>query len=524
MAHAVNAAADTTPSVARAGATWWPVFAVLAVLWLLLVRQLRFEWTINPQYNYGFIVPLLAAYLFLERWKYRPPAGSAGPRSIVAALLTLCVLMLFPLRLIQESAPDWRLVGWALGGACVVITLGALWRAGGFPWVRHFAFPVAFFLIAVPWPVPFEQALVQWLMRSVTGICVEALSWVEIPAVQKGNVIEIATGRVGVEEACSGVRSLQTTLMISLFMGELLRFGFLRRAILLLGGLGVAYVCNASRAFFLVWVSAKEGTGAVAKWHDSVGMAVLAGSLAGVGILCLVLNLLRKREGGDALDPEFLQPAPPPARSVLMGFAVWLVFIEGATEVWYRVHESRTPSVAAWKLDWPAAQPGFRDLPFSEITRSILRYSEARAGAWSDAQGRPWTMFFIRWEPGRTSSQLARSHGPEICLAAGGWAMKEDHGLRPMRIQGIDLPMRAYTFQVRGQTAHVFYCLWEQRADSDAAQSVAIDLTVGKRLADVRKGVRNSGQQAIELAVMGYESPADAEAAVKGFLERSIQP
>ena len=35
-------------------------------------------------------------------------------------------------------------------------------------------------------------------MRSVTRICVEALSWAEIPAVQKGNVIEISTGKVGV--------------------------------------------------------------------------------------------------------------------------------------------------------------------------------------------------------------------------------------------------------------------------------------------------------------------------------------
>ena len=44
---------------------------------------------------------------------------------------------------------------------------------------------------------------------------------------------------------------------------------------LLVGGIGVAYLCNAARTFFLVWISAKSSTDAVAKWHDSVGMAVL---------------------------------------------------------------------------------------------------------------------------------------------------------------------------------------------------------------------------------------------------------
>ena len=55
-------------------APWWPVFAVLGALWFFAVRQLRFDWTINPQYTYGWTVPFLSAYLFAERWKRRPPA------------------------------------------------------------------------------------------------------------------------------------------------------------------------------------------------------------------------------------------------------------------------------------------------------------------------------------------------------------------------------------------------------------------------------------------------------------------
>ncbi len=432
-------------------------------------------------------------------------------------------MILLPVRLIQESAPDWRLLGWAMGGICVAISLAAVYFAGGIAWLRHFAFPIAFFLIAVPWPVPLEQTLVQWLMRSVTQICVEALSWASIPAIQSGNVIQIATGKVGVEEACSGVRSLQTTLMIALFMGELLRFGIVRRIILLVGGLGVAFICNASRAFFLVWVSAKSGTDAVAKWHDNVGMAVLLASLVGVGILCALLNFKRSEKEEPSLDPGLLHPSAPPKRGILIALAVWFVVIEISTEAWYRMAEARSPKANAWNVSWPTGQKAFREIEIGEATRNILKYTDARSAVWADEQGLNWAMVLLRWAPGRTSVQLARAHGPEVCLPSAGAVMTEDLGLRPMRIKGIDLPMRSYIFRTRNGLIYVFYCLWEQRPDTDGPQSTFVDMTMARRLDAVRKGVRNAGQQAIEVVVSNVPGPEQAEVAVKQFLENTIQ-
>ncbi len=502
---------------------WWPVFAVLGALWLFAVRQLRYDWTINPQYTYGWTVPFLSAYLFAERWKRRPPAQAPQSRLGLGLAVLTFALLLLPVRLVQESAPDWRLIGWALGGLCVAISMSAVYFAGGRAWVRHFIFPIAFFLVAVPWPVPVEQSLIQWLMRSVTQICVEALSWVGIPAIQKGNVIQISTGMVGVEEACSGVRSLQTTLMIALFMGELLRFRVLRRVVLLAGGLGVAFVCNASRAFFLVWVSARNGSDAVAKWHDNVGMVVLLGSLIGVGILCVILNPKRVETEDRSVDPGLLRPSVPPRKSILIALAAWFVVVEIGTEVWYRSAEAHAPKVNAWNVRWPAEQKGFRDVAFSDVTRNILRYTDARSAVWTDADGLRWAMVLLRWAPGRTSVQLARSHGPEVCLPSSGAVMTADLGLRPMEIMGVKLPTHAYTFRARDQVLYVFYCLWEQRPDTGGLQSTAEDLTVAHRLDDVRKGVRNAGQQAIEVAVSDVASPEQAEAAVKRFLEKTIQ-
>ena len=102
--------------------------------------------------------------------------------------------------------------------------------------------------------------------------------------------------------------------------------------------------------------------------------------------------------------------------------------------------------------------------------------------------------------------------------------MTADLGLRPMRINGVDLPIHAYTFRAGEQVLHVFYCLWEQRPDAGRLQSTAEELNISSRLEAVRKGVRNAGQQAIEVVVSDIVRPEQAEAEVRRFLEKSIQP
>jgi len=101
--------------------------------------------------------------------------------------------------------------------------------------------------------------------------------------------------------------------------------------------------------------------------------------------------------------------------------------------------------------------------------------------------------------------------------------MTADLGLRPMRINGVEIPVHAYTFRAREQTLQVFFALWEQRSESLGPQGAAEELNVTRRIEAVRRGVRNSGQQTIEIAIFGVVDPAEAEIAVRRFLEKTIQ-
>jgi hypothetical protein len=65
-------------------------------------------------------------------------------------MFAMLALTFLPSCLFLEVIPSWRFAGWAFAGAVVGITFCALYLIGGRSWVHHFAFPLLFFLIAVP--------------------------------------------------------------------------------------------------------------------------------------------------------------------------------------------------------------------------------------------------------------------------------------------------------------------------------------------------------------------------------------
>jgi exosortase len=104
----------------------------------------------------------------------------------------------------------------SLGTLCFIRT--TLLQQWGPQTLRHFRFPILFALIAVPIPGVLWNPIVFGLKGLVTFVNVELLNLWGIPAQQQGSVIQLPNCRVGVDEACSGIRSLQSSLMMALFI------------------------------------------------------------------------------------------------------------------------------------------------------------------------------------------------------------------------------------------------------------------------------------------------------------------
>jgi hypothetical protein len=238
------------------------------------------------------------------------------------------------------------------------------------------------------------------------------------------------------------------------------------------------------------------------------------------------------------------------------------LFVEIGIAAWYRLHETNLVSAIRWTVQWPEQAPNFRKLHIDPEIRSVLRFDDAQSAAWmlmpppaSESSEPAKTsgtqlnrlpshavacyLYVFRWNPGRNSALLANLHRPDVCLPAGGWTQIADNGVRIYQVgDGFELPFRHFEFQ-RGfggsspQTAHTFFCLWEDRAsapsatgqDENPATSASMtgsrsEWTRAERLRTVLEGRRHLGQQVIEAIFVSNESfsSADAESRLRDLV------
>jgi exosortase len=510
----------STPKALSRRTISWSAVGIIALVWLELISRLRFEWSINPQYGYGWTVPFLTAFVFARRWERAPPPAQPKSKLIPSIAIIAGAFLLIPVRLIQEANPDWRLMSWSMTLAVVSITGGTLYFAGGKPWLRHFAFPILFFLVAVPWPTQLEQFVIQGLMRVDTAINVELLNTINVPAVQMGNVIEIGNGFVGIDEACTGVRSLQATLMVSLFLGELYDFSTGRRFLLVVVGAIVAFICNLTRTFLLVLVGAQHGSDTINKWHDPAGLSIL--------FICLLILwglsiFLRKKP---PISAAVSSPAAAPCRISrgLLGWVIMATLIaEAGTHIWYRLHESPASRMPAWAVEWPSHARDFKSIPVAQQAQELLRYNEGGGGAWRSNDGHQFGMYFFRWLPGRTAALFIKNHRPDICLPASGMKQIGNEERKLITVKGVPLPIRSYVFDNHGIPLHVYYCYWNGTVPHVATINDE-NWTASGRLRAVRDGKREVGAQMLEIVAWGYDQAQLAEEAIRNQLENIIRP
>jgi exosortase len=522
----------------------WLLLAPLVFMWALLIRDLSLVWNNNPQYTFGWSVPFLCAYLIwkaLERdsASAEVPAAAAdtGLRSARLPLTTgaLLAFLWLPIRLVQEANPGWSLGSWAQALVVIGLTLlvlQGLLRRGQNSASSGFAplvFPICFFLVAVPWPYTLENPMIQWLTRLNTALTVEVLAGIGIPAMPSGNLIELSTGTVGINQACSGIRSLQAVLMVSLFLGELYQLRALRRIVCVLAGFGVAMFCNLCRMLLLCWVAAKQGTHAIDGWHDPAGVTILIVCFFGVW-LC-ASRLTRDRPQG---IPDHKQTNPPRTvlpqliqglgrcRPILVALTLWLLFVELAVFGWYSHIESNQPAQLEWNISWPVEAAGFSEMPVPDETAEMLCYDQGNQARWVNPDGTRWQLSFFRWAPGKAAGYLAKSHNPLICMPAAGYKTALISPLHFAEIGSLKVPFRVYGFDQPHGRVYVLYLRWEDKART---QSFASDsLSRFNRLQSVWNGRGNGGQQVLSLATWNAATPEQAREKLVRELEKLVQP
>jgi exosortase len=522
--------------------------SLLALLWLLLFARIHTEWIVNDLYAYGWFVPVLALYLFYERWRDRPAPAAAPPPGWWLVVPVLALLAYLPLRIVNEANPDWVKVNVFLTALAAGFSFCALFAMGRLRWTWHFAFPILFVFTALPWPVQVEENIVQTLTRWNTLVSADTLTLCGIPAINRGNLIQIGETWVNVAEACSGIRSLQTSFMMSLFLGEFYRLGIFLRILLVGSSFVVAFALNIGRTTTLTYLAGTQGHEVMDKWHDHIGTAVMILCLAGLWFLALGFDKLRGKLAAldaaedartadekartapaappvSAAEPRALPdaPIPFPTGLVVFGF-VALATAEISTEAWYRHHESQLPPPNEWAIEWPTDATDFKMGEFPERTRAILKYSEGETASWTTPEGYSFQMYYVRWYPGRVSKFLSGAHHPTVCLPATGLNLKSETGPFNAHTAALDVPFSTYIFDAAGRTVYVYHAIMEDIPVSSQETLGYRFVKTEERIDSVLRGQRNLGQRVIGISLTGPYARDEAEKIVQKNLSQLLRP
>jgi exosortase/archaeosortase family protein len=275
-------------------------------------------WRIKEDYSFGWLVPLFVIFVVYDRWPRITAAladcaaaGSpraAGPgkwalRLAFGGLLTFGVLMFLLGAFYRAGAGTSQPGTLAITLGMVGLLLPLLFISAPEPpgpgpetplmedprvrLTGLFLFPVLVWLVSAPMVSAVESQLNLTLLRKVVVVVAFVFDLLGIPIEQHGNVLVLPNGSVGVEDACSGIRSLTGCLFAGSFLAAVFLDELWKKISLVVSALLLAFLTNLARSLFLTAWAYTYGPHAIdGTVHDVAGYAVLGLTVG--GLLCLL--------------------------------------------------------------------------------------------------------------------------------------------------------------------------------------------------------------------------------------------
>jgi exosortase len=265
-----------TPTVETPAATplpWTKIAwfgALLVASYAPVFGHLIRQWDHDPDMSHGFFVPLVSAFMV---WQRRAELMAIKPRPNWWGL----VLVLWGTAQLYIATLGAELF---LARTAFIITLfGVVWMLGGTEILRKLLFPLALLFLMVPIPAVLYSRLTFPLQLLASRLAGDALSWMGLPVLREGNILELPQQRLSVVEACSGIRSLLTLTFLALVYGHFFERKTWVRVALFLATVPIAIVANAGRVTLTGILSEWKPDLAEGFFHTAQGWVIFMASL-----------------------------------------------------------------------------------------------------------------------------------------------------------------------------------------------------------------------------------------------------
>jgi exosortase len=507
--------------------------AALAVVAGALAVHLWPEWTHDPDLSHGLLMPVACVMLlYLSRG---PGSGDAlGDRTagVLAAVLGAAALALLWVAGLLAATIDWdsQVVDFALASSLALLGCGAVAAFAGrstarvpFNWTSLSA--ALLWPLCAPFPPGFYTRLTLGLQLWVSGSVMRTLGLLGIAARRQGNIIELARGTVGIEEACSGVRSLISCVFAGLlFSAALTRRPWARVLVVVLSA-PIALAMNFIRSLLLTLL-VNAGVRVEGPWHDGTGYAVLLATATILLWLAIALDRAGPPRAARA-EPE-RAPAPAtglPGAQAALGVVLALV----VATLGFFIANTSSPARAAGPVPdlqamFPSPPQGWQVETLPDIYRfaGTLRtdHLEQRTYFRNGAGGsRQITLYVAFWPAGQASVGLVGSHTPDACWPGAGWVARDVPDTRvTLQIAGRTLPGAQHRlFTAEDYPQDVWFWQLDDGHVVDVGNTRSVPGLIGIAL---RYGFRKGGQQSfIRISSNRPWAEVSREPFVKEFFE-----
>lgn len=279
-------------------------------------------WRVKQDYTFGWLVPLFVLFVIHDRWgrvvtAVQACAADGSPRAagwqkwalrlVVGGSLAFGVLMFLLGSFYRAGAGTSQpgTLAITLGAIGILLPLlfvnapdsptprrAAWWQDARVRLTALFFFPVVVWLVSAPMVSAIESQLNLALLRKVVTVVAFVFDVLGLPVEQQGNVLALPKGNVGVEDACSGIRSLTGCLFAGSFLAAVFLDSIGKKVLLIAAALLLAFLTNLGRSLFLTAWAYRHGPGAIeGTVHDVAGYAVLGLTVVGLLLLLPLLNL-----------------------------------------------------------------------------------------------------------------------------------------------------------------------------------------------------------------------------------------